>query len=129
MPTTRQPPGPAAIAGVAALAAAAVLLGAGQPAAGFERTQTCSSFGTNRCQAGESPKPIYWPTRCVRYRVHRAGSADFPDGENGGIGNELRDLVHRAFETWNAPSCTDFTLVEGSPTSKSATYDTEEGRK
>lgn len=83
----------------------------------YQRTQTCNSFGTYSCKPGESPKPIEWPSRCVRYQLNERGSSDFSNGDT--ISDGLRQLVNRAFETWNSPSCTDFTLVEGPLTSNS----------
>jgi len=86
-------------------------------ASGYQRTQTCNSFGTYSCKPGESPKPIEWPSRCVRYRLNDSGSSDFSDGES--ISDGLRQLVTGAFDSWNEPSCTDFQLVEGPLTSNS----------
>jgi hypothetical protein len=79
----------------------------------YERTQTCGTFGTPRCRVGETPKPISWPKRCVRYRIDRAGSADFPRNSEGEIGSRLRELVRRGFDEWNRVACADFTMVEG----------------
>lgn len=126
-PPPRQSAGRPLSVGFAALAAVAVLVASSASAAAYERTQTCDSYGTKRCEPDESPTPIAWPTRCVRYHIHEAGTSDFSSGDDGADGEQLHRLVRRAFETWNAADCTDFTLVEGSPTSKSASYDREAG--
>ncbi|MFB6375771.1 MAG: hypothetical protein ABEN55_22270, partial [Bradymonadaceae bacterium] len=75
-------------------------------ASAYERTQTCNSFGTYSCKAGESPKPIEWPTRCVRYRLNDEGSSDFSDDEQ--LSEGLRKLINQSFQTWNEPTCSDF---------------------
>lgn len=100
-----------------AIAAGSIIAGSSTPAAAYKRTQTCNSYGTFACKQDETPKPIAWPNRCVRYRIHEEGSSDFSRTNSGQIGDRLRELVTGAFETWNAASCTDFTMVEGPLTS------------
>lgn len=87
----------------------------------FQRTMTCDPGGGIRgCEPGEDPKPIAWPTRCVQYRINEDGTSQFSRPADGTIGDELETIVHRSFETWNEPSCTDFKLVAGELTSTSA---------
>ncbi len=82
-------------------------------AASYTRTKTCGTFGTPPCERGQTPKPLAWPKRCVRYRVDRTGSDDFERTSAGQIGSELRALVRSSFETWNRVSCSDFAMLEG----------------
>jgi hypothetical protein len=96
------------------------LLSAAGAASAYERTKTCDSYGTYSCDDGESPKPIAWPMRCIQYKVNELGSSHFQSSQDGTIGPRLRDIVTESFETWNAPSCTDFTFVSDGLTDVSA---------
>ncbi len=97
---------------IATILAVVFLVGGGTSVAqAYERTKTCDSYGTYSCDAGETPKPIAWPMRCIQYKINREGTSDFPHKDDGTIGQELRNLVTKSFETWNSPSCTDFTFV------------------
>ena len=97
---------------------------------GFERTQTCGSFGTQPCEPGEQPKPIFWPGRCVPYHVNEKGTDNFPRSGDGTIdeNSRLYELVEESFDEWNNPSlleqrdqqnCSDFTMVDQGVTSES----------
>jgi MYXO-CTERM domain-containing protein len=112
-------------------AAAAVAISCGllpRHVSAFERTQTCDSFGTHACDPGESPRPIAWPVRCLKYRINQSGSDEFASRPDGTIGPQLHDIVRRSFNSWNKPSCSDLTLVEGNLTSNSrARYNDEAG--
>jgi len=104
-----------AVAGIAVVVAGS-LFTAGEVRA-YERTQTCDSFGTYECREGETPKPISWPMRCVRYRINDRGSSDFGAGDE--LSQQLHQLVVDTFETWNDPSCSDFQSAAGEPASNS----------
>ena len=94
------------------------------PAEAYERTMTCEPFGQQACEQGQEPKPIFWPNRCVQYRINESGSSKWPGASGGTISDDLRQIVVESFETWNAPTCTDFSMVEGELTSATrAEYD------
>lgn len=88
-----------------ALAAVAVL-GMAAPASAFVRTMTCVSAGPNACEAGEQPRPIYWPVGCVTYHIQEAGPEDTDNAR-------AFDLIEQSFEAWNAPDCSYLTLING----------------
>lgn len=103
---------------------AVVLLAAGD-ASSFQRTQTCSSFGTFECDPGEEPKPIAWPIRCIEYRINEQGSKDF---SGDGLTPQLREYVRESFAAWREPDCSDFQAVEGDPTENATVeYDQSDG--
>ena len=125
---TPRPPARLAFAAAVTLALGLVPTGV-EAGDGFERTKTCGSFGTGPCQPGERPKAIFWPGRCVKYQVNEEGTDDFPRSNNGTIDEDSRlyELVVEAFDRWNAPDCSDFTMVSGGLTSESDAEFNREG--
>lgn len=102
------------------LLTAAILVVFPAYATGYERTRTCEPSGIYECKTGQSPKPIYWPVRCIQYRINERGSGDFGDDETDGIQPHVRGYVRESFESWNEPECSDLQLVEGELTSNTA---------
>ena len=121
-----------AVAGLVVFAVA-LMIGASRTWA-YTRTKTCyeerypNPDGVARplCEADQVPRAFFWPVRCVRYRQHVDGTAEF-SSEEGSVDPRMRELVREAFETWNAVGCSDFTFVEGEPTSTRFGADVAEG--
>ena len=92
--------------GLAALVA--VLLGGALDAAAYVRTKTCSTSSRAQvpCEAGEAPLAIFWPSSCVIYHIHEAGSQDT---------NLQRtfDAITASFDRWNAPTCSYMSFEMG----------------
>ena len=89
------------------VAAASGLLVSLPTAEAFVRTQTCStSGGTFSCGAGEAPKDIFWPTKCVVYHLNEVG---IDDADRDRANSAIID----SFETWNEPQCSGISFEFG----------------
>lgn len=58
-----------------------------------------------RCNPGEVPIPIRWPSRCAGFHVNEAGSVEMPDFIR------LVETIEASFETWNEVDCSYFEMV------------------
>ena len=88
------------------LGAAACLLAVPQSAEAFVRTQTCSNSGSFACEAGENPKDIFWPARCVVYHLNEVGTDDTDNDRSN-------SAIVASFEAWNAPACSGIEFIFG----------------
>ena len=114
---------------VAAALAISIVCSAGAAAA-YERTQTCSTYGATKCRPGETPKPIEWPVRCVRYVVNEGGSEDLGGDDAGQISETTLALVRESFLRWNRENadCGAFTMeFGGTVDAKRAAFDPDAG--
>lgn len=96
----------------------------------WTRTQTCGTYGAPPCEAGEEPKPLQWPMRCVRYVVHEDGTDAFPQNSDDTIGDEALSLIRASFQTWSeaGTDCSHFTLEYGGLTETGeAEFDSDGG--
>lgn len=95
------------------------------PLAAYQQTETCDSFGTYECDAGETPTPISWSTDCVGYQLNEDGSRDFASDRRDTL---LQSLVEVSFNAWNKPDCSNLKLVYRGRTSESqAAYRVDDG--
>lgn len=80
--------------------------------AAYKRTKTCGdTYLDFPCRDGEQPKPLFWPVRCVKYQINESGSPTSPLQDGDTLSDRLKELVNRAFKTWNDPQCSDFQMV------------------
>lgn len=80
------------------------------PALAFQQTMTCNAEGIYRCKAGETPKPVQWFTLDLTYDINSAGSKAIPNRPDGTIGAELEETIHKSFQTWTKPDCSELSF-------------------
>lgn len=76
---------------------------------------TCNPHGPeHRCAPDESPRPLRWSARCVRYQVNEEGldSIIGSSSERTDL-RQLRRAVALSFAAWTNVECSDMTLVDG----------------
>lgn len=100
-----------------------------RPGSAYKRTQTCGdTYLDFPCDEGQRPKPLYWPVRCVKYRISQNGSPSSPLQSDDELSDRLEELVIRSFQTWNEPRCSDFQAkFDGRTPIDSANYDQDGG--
>ncbi len=76
----------------------------------FQQTMTCNAEGIYRCKAGDTPKPVQWTTLKLTYNIHSAGSKEIPNRSDGTIGAELEETIHKSFQAWSKPTCSELSF-------------------
>jgi hypothetical protein len=90
---------------------AASLLAIPATASAWIQTTTCDpTGGLYACQPGESPLPVQWEDRTMRYYINNQGSEEFP-AVNGETPQEVVDVIKESFRAWDFVDCSYFTIV------------------
>ncbi|TXD38568.1 matrixin family metalloprotease [Lujinxingia vulgaris] len=74
----------------------------------FRRTMTCEPDLGLPCN-GYPQIPVVWPSLTVPYHINEVGSPNLHPDQNT-IPAELEQDIVSAFDAWNAPDCSEFTL-------------------
>ena len=84
-------------------------------ATAYLQTMTCNPSGQYACRSGETPKPVRWPTRCVKYYINELGTERIADVE------ATNAAIQRSFDTWNNVPGAEFQMLYAGLTNEDRT--------